>query len=99
MRVIKWANSKYKETDKYLHEAGIGFIRRIYDLHKRSFPAAIEEVKWTKQFNEILNEVLINTFMPLSIGEEEHRIVKKAEKLLSSENTLYLLGLNIWCRV
>lgn len=40
----------------------------------------------------------MNTFMSLSIGEEEQRIVKKAEKLLSSENTLYLLGLNIWCR-
>ncbi len=86
--LAEWANPIYKGIDECLHEAGIGFIRRIYDLHKRSFPAGIKEIKVTKQFKEISNEVLINTFMPLSIGEEEQRIVKKAEKLLRSKRKL-----------
>ncbi|ASL63665.1 hypothetical protein IG5_00195 [Bacillus toyonensis] len=50
--LVEWANSKYKETDECLHEAGIGFIRRIYDLHKRSFPAAIKEVKVTNSLRK-----------------------------------------------
>ena len=49
----------YKETDECLYEASIGFIRRIYDLHKKTFPAAIKEIKITKQFKglDILIEI------------------------------------------
>mgnify|MGYP001066850750 CR=1 FL=1 len=53
------AKPVYKETDKCLHEAGIDFIRRIYDLHKKNFPASIKEIKITKQFKglDILIEI------------------------------------------
>ena len=53
------ANPIYKETDECLYEASIGFIRRIYDLHKKTFPAAIKEIKITKQFKglDILIEI------------------------------------------
>ncbi|MGH1274928.1 PD-(D/E)XK nuclease family protein [Bacillus cereus] len=57
--LVEWANPIYKETDECLHEAGIGFIRRIYDLHKKTFPATIKEIKITKQFKglDILIEI------------------------------------------
>lgn len=57
--LTEWANPIYKATNECLHEAGIGFIRRIYDLHKKNFPAAIKEIKITKQFKglDILIEI------------------------------------------
>lgn len=57
--LAEWAKPIYKETDEYLHEAGIDFIRRIYDIHKKNFPAAIKEIKITKQFKglDILIEI------------------------------------------
>lgn len=57
--LAEWANPIYKETDECLYEASIGFIRRIYDLHKKTFPAAIKEIKITKQFKglDILIEI------------------------------------------
>ncbi len=46
--LVEGANPIYKETDECLHETSIGFIRRIYDLHKKRFPAAIKEIEITK---------------------------------------------------
>ncbi|OFC81345.1 hypothetical protein FORC10_2747 [Bacillus cereus] len=47
------------DPDECLYKASIGFIRRIYDLHKKTFPAAIKEIKITKQFKglDILIEI------------------------------------------
>lgn len=75
--LAEWANPIYEGIDECLHEAGIDFIRRIYDLHKKNFLAAIKEVKVTKKFKEISYEVLMNAFMSLPYGEKEQRIVKK----------------------
>lgn len=75
--LAEWANPIYEGIDECLHEAGIDFIRRIYDLYKKNLPAEIKKVKVTKKFKGISYEVLMNTFMPLPPGEKEQRIIKK----------------------
>lgn len=43
--LTEWANPIYQEADECLHEAGIDFIRRIYDLHKRPFQLLLKKLR------------------------------------------------------
>lgn len=43
--LAEWANPIYKGTDECLYEASIGFIRRIYDLHKRPFQPLLKKLR------------------------------------------------------